>query len=223
MNASRTSMRGRISRLWLGLLALALGAGLYWGRDVWGLWQFKQALDREAAQVAARGPQASAWAQACVGCHGFGGASLNPAYPRLAGQPAAYLEAQLRRFASGERRNPQMEPLAASLSEAQIHALAAYFSASEAGPLPGRAMFLLPQVSSCTACHGVQLQGGSAPSGAGPVAAPRLAGQSPGYLARQLRAFRAGDRVDPSGQMQAVSRSLSDRDIDALARALAQP
>jgi cytochrome c553 len=138
-------MRGRISRLWLGLLALALGAGLYWGRDVWGLWQFKQALDREAAQVAARGPQASAWAQACVGCHGFGGASLNPAYPRLAGQPAAYLEAQLRRFASGERRNPQMEPLAASLSEAQIHALAAYFSASEAGPPPGRAMFLLPQ------------------------------------------------------------------------------
>lgn len=83
-------------------------------------------------------------------------------------------------------------------------------------------MVLLPQLASCTACHGAQLQGGSAPSGTGPVAAPRLAGQSPGYLARQLRAFRAGDRVDPSGQMQAVSRGLSDPDIDALVRALAR-
>ena len=71
-------------------------------------------------------------------------------------------------------------------------------------------------LASCAACHADDGGGNQA------LGAPRLAGQSPGYLARQLRAFRAGDRVDPSGQMQAVSRGLSDPDIDALVRALAR-
>jgi cytochrome c553 len=44
---------------------------------------------------------------------------------------------------------------------------------------------------------------------------PRLAGQRPAYLARQLKAFRKGDRANPL--MNAVARQLNDADVDDLA------
>lgn len=44
---------------------------------------------------------------------------------------------------------------------------------------------------------------------------PHLAGQKAGYLARQLRAYRAGERTDPI--MVSFSRFLSDQDIEDLA------
>jgi cytochrome c553 len=43
---------------------------------------------------------------------------------------------------------------------------------------------------------------------------PRLAGQRPTYLARQLKAFRKGDRANPL--MNAVAKQLSDADVDDL-------
>lgn len=42
--------------------------------------------------------------------------------------------------------------------------------------------------------------------------APRLAGQRETYIAKQLRAFRQGDRADP--QMNAIARQLTDEDVD---------
>jgi cytochrome c553 len=58
----------------------------------------------------------------------------------------------------------------------------------------------------CTACHATR----------DPAAdAPHLAGQSAGYLARQLDAFRKGERT--SAMMNAVATQLSDADVDDLA------
>jgi cytochrome c553 len=44
---------------------------------------------------------------------------------------------------------------------------------------------------------------------------PRLAGQSEGYLARQLQAFRGGERAHPL--MDEITRRMTDADIDDLA------
>ncbi|MEO8443461.1 MAG: cytochrome c [Gammaproteobacteria bacterium] len=64
----------------------------------------------------------------CLACHGANGIGIIPLYPNLAGQKAEYLEVQLRAYRSGERKNPIMAPMSASLSDADIRAVAAYYS-----------------------------------------------------------------------------------------------
>lgn len=64
----------------------------------------------------------------CAACHGANGISPIPTYPNLAGQHAAYTEAQLKAFRDGTRKNPIMSPMAAALSDADIANLAAYYA-----------------------------------------------------------------------------------------------
>lgn len=65
---------------------------------------------------------------ACLGCHG----GKNPAYPKLDGQHAEYLAGQLRLFREGKRGGGRfshlMEQPAKGLSDADIAAVAAFFS-----------------------------------------------------------------------------------------------
>ena len=65
----------------------------------------------------------------CVACHGVGGMAPNPTFPNLAGQNAGYLALQLTPFRSGERHHPLMSPIAESLSDSDIGALAVFYSA----------------------------------------------------------------------------------------------
>jgi cytochrome c553 len=68
---------------------------------------------------------------ACAGCHGPDGAGIPGQYPRISGQFAAYLEAQLLAFKSGTRANDpngMMRAVAARMSEAEIKAVAEYAS-----------------------------------------------------------------------------------------------
>jgi len=67
----------------------------------------------------------------CSACHGKDGISVAVIYPNLAGQKMDYLVAQLKAFQDGTRKNPIMEPMAKSLSEADILNVAAYFSSLE--------------------------------------------------------------------------------------------
>ena len=64
----------------------------------------------------------------CAGCHGQAGKSLNPIWPNLAGQNAAYIVKQLKAFKSGSRTDPMMAPMAKPLSDGDMDNLAAYFS-----------------------------------------------------------------------------------------------
>ena len=60
----------------------------------------------------------------------------------------------------------------------------------------------------CAACHG--------PVGVSVNPAwPSLAGQQPVYLAKQIRMFRDGERLEPT--MQPFVQNLTDQDIDDLA------
>ena len=60
----------------------------------------------------------------------------------------------------------------------------------------------------CAACHG--------PQGISPTDLwPNLAGQKAGYLVKQMKAFRDGDRNEPT--MSPFVKPLSDEDIENLA------
>lgn len=66
---------------------------------------------------------------ACAGCHGPTGLGIPTSYPRLQGQYADYIEAQLKTFRTGERANDaasQMQTVASRLSDAEIKAVADY-------------------------------------------------------------------------------------------------
>lgn len=67
-------------------------------------------------------------------------------------------------------------------------------------------------VTTCANCHGQQGRSGNPKF-------PRLAGQRPGYLAAQLRNFKAQGRGDPDAiaYMWGMSAPLSDELIDGLA------
>lgn len=68
---------------------------------------------------------------ACAGCHGPAGAGLPAQYPRLAGQYPEYIEAQLKAFRAGERRNDAnkaMQSIASKMGDPEIRAVADYIS-----------------------------------------------------------------------------------------------
>jgi cytochrome c553 len=67
-------------------------------------------------------------AAVCAACHGANGVSVAAHIPNLAGQKAAYLEAQLGAFKEGSRKNEIMNAIAAQLRDEDIASLAAYFS-----------------------------------------------------------------------------------------------
>src|SRR5689334_25236583 len=68
-------------------------------------------------------------AAVCGACHGPGGNSSNPDWPKLAGQHSGYIFDQLQLLKNGERNAPVMMPQATALSEQDMRDVAAYFSA----------------------------------------------------------------------------------------------
>jgi cytochrome c553 len=154
-------------------------------------------------------------AQVCVACHGPEGNSANPVMPTLAGQPAQFISIELFQFREGNRKDPQMTPMAANLTNADMNDLAAYFSAQKPRPPshktdPANAASApkLAQQFNCVQCHGKALLGQQH--------IPRLAGQQFEYLKMQLRGFKAQTRADLDGNMTSAAQALSDNDIDAL-------
>ncbi|HEY8118367.1 MAG TPA: cytochrome c [Methylophilaceae bacterium] len=160
----------------------------------------------------------------CAACHGADGNSAVPMYPKLAGQHAEYITKQLTNFKAGDRKNPIMSGMVASLSPEDMINLGAYFNSQTPklgtaksngvgsvgekiykGGIPGIG------VPACASCHG--------PAGAGiPVQFPRLAGQHAEYIVTQLKAFHSGERAnDGAKMMRMIAAKLSDQDMAAVA------
>ena len=72
-------------------------------------------------------------ANMCIGCHGIPGykTAFPSVYhvPKIAGQQQAYLFNALKAYKSGERSHPSMRGIAASLTEEDMAAYAAYYGA----------------------------------------------------------------------------------------------
>jgi len=81
-------------------------------------------LSAQAADVEA----GKAKSALCAACHGPAGISNNPLWPNLAGQKEAYLVKQIKAFKNGERKDPSMAPMVATLSDEDIENLAAYYA-----------------------------------------------------------------------------------------------
>ncbi|MEN8259675.1 MAG: c-type cytochrome [Pseudomonadota bacterium] len=153
-------------------------------------------------------------AVACADCHGADGNSKNPAWPSLAGQMPAYISTQLRAFRAKTRKSPMMSGLAKGLSDEDIDDLAAYFAALPAKSVASdadQAAIGKTKYASCVGCHGVK--------GEGLGAQPRLAGQQPAYIVRQLKNFKSGARA--TAVMKAKANALSEADMLAIAAYLA--
>lgn len=76
-----------------------------------------------------RGGNAANGVPACAGCHGPDGAGIPSQFPRLSGQFAEYVEAQLKLFRAGGRANDpngMMRGVAARMSDQEIKAVAEY-------------------------------------------------------------------------------------------------
>ena len=174
----------------------------------------------------------------CMGCHGLGGNSTIPDFPKLAGQGQAYLVKQLQHFKSGERNNAMMAGVASLLSDQDIEDIAAYYSiqiisensakGSEEKIELGRKIYvggkMDTQTTACIACHG--------PKGEGiPTAGfPALSAQHAQYTASQLKAFRQysiNKQTDSDGvqrvneMMNNVAKGLTNEEIDALSEYIA--
>jgi len=67
-------------------------------------------------------------AVACSGCHGADGVAITQNFPNLAGQNEAYLVGAIQAYRDGQRHDPTMKAMVASLSNDDVLNLAAYFS-----------------------------------------------------------------------------------------------
>ncbi|HET6370242.1 MAG TPA: c-type cytochrome [Nitrospiria bacterium] len=151
---------------------------------------------------------------ACASCHGAAGVSENPKIPNLAGQRPAYTVSALKAYRKGSRKNPEMNRIAAGLSDADIDNLAAYYAgllpmASKGNPtlsVKGKVSYVF-----CQECHG--------PTGAGSGENPRLAGQHADYQVAQMKAYKNGSRKNPI--MSGIAAALREEDMRALAEYLA--
>ena len=160
----------------------------------------------------------------CGTCHGVDGNSINPMFPRLAGQHAWYIEQQLKEFRAQTRGDPYaiayMWGMANQLSNPTIDALAKYFSSQTPGPgVPhskaviarGQAIFeqgiATQGVRACAACHG--------PQALGSAQFPRLAGQHAEYIMKQLQSFQ--DNMRKVAIMHGVAQTLHRSQMRAVA------
>ena len=65
---------------------------------------------------------------ACAGCHGPAGSGIPVQYPRIGGQHADYMEAQLKAFRTGQRANAAMKLVAIKMTDEEIGAVSDYIA-----------------------------------------------------------------------------------------------
>jgi cytochrome c553 len=167
----------------------------------------------------------------CGTCHGPAGNSMQPKFPRLAGQNQSYLVGQLKAFRAQTRGDPDaisyMWGMAGELDDATIEALAAYYAAQKPEPsssggsplvTPGKDIYQhgisSEGVPACSSCHG--------PDAHGLQEFPRLAGQHAQYVLKQLASFQSNMRN--VAVMHGVAQNLRVPEMQAVAAYLeAQP
>ena len=164
--------------------------------------------------------------EVCAKCHGMDGNSTSPTFPKLAGQHKQYLLSQLQAFRDQSRKDADahtyMWEVARKMDDKAGPKLAEYFSAQKpARGTPGDAQLAAKgkviyeqgieskKVPACVFCH--------ARNGVGVAIFPRLAGQHPQYLVKQIKVFHSDDRPNFGRIMRAVVDRLSDEEAEQVA------
>jgi cytochrome c553 len=158
---------------------------------------FVTSFSAHAQEVSGNAEAGAKKAEMCIGCHGIVGykATFPEVYrvPMISGQNAKYIEAALRAYQKGERHNPTMRGIAASLTEQDMADLAAFY-AQNGAPFPiapeqprvqpdAKVAELLAK-GACASCHGANLSKPIDPS------YPKIAGQPADYLYVALKSYK---------------------------------
>ncbi len=161
-------------------------------------------------------------AKTCSTCHGADAASaIQPNYPNLAGQNAAYALAQLNDFADGKRTNGQsavMTGIMAMVNADERKQLSDWLASLERpavvlGEGPGKALYI---AKGCMACHGMD---GNTPIM--PIY-PKIAGQNAQYTYEQMKAIKDGARNNgQTAAMKGIMAGVSDAEMKQIADWLA--
>ncbi|WP_242464350.1 c-type cytochrome [Thiococcus pfennigii] len=163
----------------------------------------------------------------CIACHTMDGNALVPAFPKLAGLHAEYLEKQLADYASGARKHEAMQAFASDLSRNEMRALAAHFASqrrhdgvvTDPGLVErGRELYhegnKANGVPACAGCH--------KPDGSGTPRSVMIAGQNAPYVAEQLTLFKNDTRTNDRGRlMRTVAGRMTPEEIQAVAQYVA--
>jgi cytochrome c553 len=165
-------------------------------------------------------------AAVCTACHGVNGNSVNPEWPNLAGQNAAYIREQLAMFKAKKRNNPIMAPIIEPLGEQDFADLAEFFAAQtptglEADPSywkAGEALYksgdAVRNIPACTACHGPAGQGNA---GAG---YPALRAQHSVYTVKQLQDYLTKNRYRDASDANTVNATRNSAMMTTIAARL---
>ncbi len=161
-------------------------------------------------------------ASSCQKCHGTTGDSVSPIYPRLNGQQADYITAQLKAFRGRRRGDTRaqgyMWRVARELDDKTIAALGQYYASQKptqpqtGGALAaeGEKIFMngdpAKGIAACQQCHGKD--------GEGSGSVPRIAGQHSAYFRMVMGGYQLGLRQNES--MRAVTKNMTNRQIEAL-------
>jgi cytochrome c553 len=178
-------------------------------------------LSLAAAPAFAQAPPAKPpQAEICDACHGPNGNAVIPENPSLAGQTWRYIYIELKDFSEGRRTDPIMSPISKVLSRDEMIALGNWYAAQKPAvsrfnvdPVKVDAGRKIADAVLCPMCHG----GGFG----GQNEVPRVAGQNPGYISKQLHDFKAKRRTNDAGNMTSVAHTLSEEDIENLAQYIA--
>ncbi|NOR72189.1 MAG: c-type cytochrome [Methylomarinum sp.] len=183
-------------------------------------------------------------AESCAGCHGEEGNSMVPGFPKLAGQHAGYLVAQLHAFKDNNRNAPMMAPLAMGLDDQSIKDISAYYASQKvsANPLPildldedededednkdnsaevdalialGNDLYRNGNLETeVSACIACH---GPHGDGNKPSAFPSIQGQHADYLIKSLTDFKNGVRSNTSdNMMHMIAKRMSKKEIQAV-------
>lgn len=175
----------------------------------------------------------------CAGCHGeFGQGGKEGEYPRIAGQPARYIERQMHLFRERKRPNiPMLEYVdERQFPDQEIRDIAAYISqiklATRLPPIDrdnfdalerlelAKKMLNIPALKGdikagealykkeCRACHGANGEGDA------DDAVPMLTGQYSDYLHRQVVKYRKMIRIhDPEDPSSDILKDMTDEEL----------
>jgi cytochrome c553 len=170
-------------------------------------------------------------AQVCASCHGPRGDSISPGFPKIGGQRAEYLEAQLKAFRDRTRADPMAQAymwgMSSQLGDDMIKKLAAFYSGQKPPQgkpgdpklvQAGKAIYEVgipaANVQACATCHGKNAEGN--------VTFPRLAGQHAEYLVKQLVLFKDSVRQGSNALiMHNISTGITFDQMQAVATFLA--
>jgi cytochrome c553 len=154
-------------------------------------------------------------ASTCLACHGSPSAQpSNQAFhtPRIGGQRPDSIFDALLEYKSGARRSDIMSAVASTLSLQDMRDVAAYLAGAQIKPSPAKISDSQAHErvhADCAACHGE--------TGLGVMPGyPIIGGQYGDYLGYALRAFKSGERSNPT--MSVIARGLSEQQIQELAQ-----